>query len=375
MNKSTGQQKSKAVQVEQAVIKCQTQSHMSVGPRIVAGVERARIRREPPNHVTSKIHKVILGLAFLATSMGVALPSQAQDYPTKLIKIVVPFAPGGGTDVVARLVAERLQAKWGQPVIVEHRPGAGGNIGAEAVFRSPPDGYTLLLTPPPPLVINKGLYAKLSFDPDEFVPVSLLSASPNVLLVHPKLPIKSVKQLIDYAKANPDRLNYASQGNGTTSHLTAELFKSSAGVNLVHVPYKGSGPAIADLLGGQVDIMFAEISTAVSHIQAGKLSALAVGSDKRNPSLPSVPTVSESLPGFVSMTSSNIVAPPKTPPAIVNKLSSAIAEVMRDAAVVKRLSDLSAVAIGSTPAEHAKFLTQERKRWGGVIRVTGTALD
>jgi tripartite-type tricarboxylate transporter receptor subunit TctC len=307
--------------------------------------------------------------------MGFALPSQAQDYPTKLIKIVVPFAPGGGTDIVARLVAERLQAKWGQPVIIDHRPGAGGNIGAEAVFRSPPDGHTLLLTPPPPLVINKGLYAKLSFDPDELVPVSLVSASPNVLLVHPKLPIKSVKQLIDYAKANPDRLNYASQGNGTTSHLTAELFKSMAGINLSHVPYRGSGPALADLLGGQVNIMFAEISTAVSHIQSGKLGALAVGSDKRNPSLPSVATVSETLPGFVSMTSSNIVAPPKTPPAIVNKLSNAIAEVMRDPAVVKRLSDLRAVAIGSTPAEHANFLTQERKRWGAVLRVTGTTLD
>lgn len=321
------------------------------------------------------IRKMIFGLAFLAASMGFSLPSHAQDYPNKLIKLVVPFAPGGGTDIVARLVADRLQAKWGQPVIVENRPGAGGNIGAEAVFRSPPDGYTLLLTPPPPLVINKSLYTKLSFDPDEFVPVSLISASSNILLVHPKLPIESVKQLVDYAKANPDRLNYASQGNGTTSHLTAELFKSMAGINLNHVPYKGSGPAITDLLGGQVDVMFAEISTAVSHIQAGKLRALAVGSEKRNPSLPNVPTVSETLPGFVSMTSSNIVAPPKTPPAIVNRLSSAIAEAMRDPTVVKRLSDLSAVAIGSTPPEHAKFLNQERERWGAVIRATGTTLD
>lgn len=318
---------------------------------------------------------MIFGLAFMAASMGFALPSHAQDYPNKLIKIIVPFAPGGGTDIVARLIADKLQAKWGKPVIVEHRPGAGGNIGAEAVFRSPPDGYTLLLTPPPPLVINKSLYTKLGFDPDEFVPISLISVSPNVLLVQPKLPIESVKQLIDYAKANPDRLNYASQGNGTTSHLTAELLKLTAGIKLNHVPYKGSGPAIIDLMGGQVDVMFAEISTAVSHIRAGKLRALAVGSEKRNPSLPNVPAVSETLPGFVSMTSSNIVAPPKTPPAIVNKLSSAIAEAMRDPVVVKRLSDLSAVAIGSSPAEHMKFLKQERERWGSVIRVTGTTLD
>jgi len=318
---------------------------------------------------------MIFGLAFLAASMGFALPSHAQDYPNKSIRLVVPFPPGGGVDIVARLVAERLQAKWGQSVIVENRAGAAGNIGAEAVFRSPPDGYTLLATSVPTFVMSKRLYTKLSFDPDEFVPVSLLSTSPAVLLVHPKLPIESVKQLVDYAKANPDRLSYASQGNGSTAHLTSELFKSMAGIKLIHVPYKGGGPAIIDLMGGQVDLMFADISSVVSLIQAGKLRALAVGSEKRNPSWPNVPTVSETLPGFVSMTATHIVAPPKTPPAIVNKLSGAIAEVMRDPTVVKRLSDLSLEAIGNTPAEHAKFLNQEREHWGGLIRITGTKLD
>jgi len=318
---------------------------------------------------------MIFGLAFLAASMGFALPSHAQDYPNKSIRLVVPFPPGGGVDIVARLVAERLQAKWGQSVIVENRAGAAGNIGAEAVFRSPPDGYTLLATSVPTFVMSKRLYTKLSFDPDEFVPVSLLSTSPAVLLVHPKLPIESVKQLVDYAKANPDRLSYASQGNGSTAHLTSELFKSMAGIKLIHVPYKGAGPAIIDLIGGQVDLMFADISSVVSFIQAGKLRALAVGSEKRNPSWPNVPTVSETLPGFVSMTATHIVAPPKTPPAIVNKLSGAIAEVMRDPTVVKRLSDLSLEAIGNTPAEHAKFLNQEREHWGGLIRITGTKLD
>jgi len=321
------------------------------------------------------IRKMIFGLAFLAASMGFALPSHAQDYPNKSIRLVVPFPPGGGVDIVARLVAERLQAKWGQSVIVENRAGAAGNIGAEAVFRSPPDGYTLLATSVPTFVMSKRLYTKLSFDPDEFVPVSLLSTSPAVLLVHPKLPIESVKQLVDYAKANPDRLSYASQGNGSTAHLTSELFKSMAGIKLIHVPYKGGGPAIIDLMGGQVDLMFADISSVVSFIQAGKLRALAVGSEKRNPSWPNVPTVSETLPGFVSMTATHIVAPPKTPPAIVNKLSGAIAEVMRDPTVVKRLSDLSLEAIGNTPAEHAKFLNQEREHWGGLIRITGTKLD
>jgi len=321
------------------------------------------------------IRKTLLGLISFLAAMGFTPVTHAQDYPSKLIKLVVPFAPGGGTDIVARILGERLQAKWGQPVIVEHRGGAGGNIGAEAVFRAAPDGYTLLLTPPPPLVINKSLYAKLSYDPDAFVPVSLISASPNVLIVHPNVAAESVQQLIDVARTRLEPLNYASQGNGTTSHLTAEMFKSMAGVRLVHVPYKGTGPAITDLLGGQVDMMFAEISAVVPHIRSGKVRALAVGSDKRNSSLPNVPTVAEAIPGFLSMTSSNIVAPPGTPAAIVNKLSSAIAEIMRQPEVVKRLLDLSAVAIGSTPAELAQSMKMDSERWGTVIRVTGTTLD
>jgi tripartite-type tricarboxylate transporter receptor subunit TctC len=316
---------------------------------------------------------ILSALALVAA--GLAHTAHAQDYPSKLIKIVVPFPPGGGTDVVARIVADKLQTKWGQPVVVEHRGGAGGNIGAEAVYRSAPDGYTLLVTPPPPLVINKSLYSKLGFDPDQFVPVSMISASPNVLVVSPKLGVDSVQQLIDHAKANPDKLNYASQGNGTTAHLTAELFKSMTGTRITHIPYKGSGPAIADLLGGQVDMMFVEISAAVPHIRGGKVKALAVGSEKRNPSVPNVPTVAETLPGFVSMTSNNMVAPPKTPPAIANKLSAAVADIMREPEIVKRLQDLSALAIGSTPPELARVMKQDSERWGKVIRQTGTTLD
>jgi tripartite-type tricarboxylate transporter receptor subunit TctC len=317
------------------------------------------------------------GLAILAlAALGVSSsPVQAQEFPTKMIKLVVPFPPGGGTDIVARLISEKLQAKWGQPVVIENRPGAGGNIGAEYVFRSPPDGYTLLLTPPPPLVINKGLYGKLSFDPDALTPLSLVATSPNILVVYPGIPVENVKQFIEYGKAHPDKLNYASQGNGTTSHLTAEMFKSMTGIKITHVPYKGSGPAIADLMGGQVNVMFAEISSVSAFVRAGKLRALAVGSDKRNPAFPDVPTVAETLPGFVSTTSSNIVAPPGTPPAIVDKLSSAIGEAMRDPAVAKRLADLSAEAVGSTPAEHAAYLDRERERWGAVIKMTNTHLD
>lgn len=324
--------------------------------------------------------KVTLGntkyrLILAAGAIVFASLSHAQIFPDKMIKIIVPFAPGGGTDVAARIVAEKLQAKWGQSIVVDNRAGAGGNVGAEVVFNSPPDGYTLLFTPPPPLVINKSLYPKLSFDPDLFEPLSLVSTSTNVLVVHPNLPVKSVQELIDYANAHPNKLNYASQGNGTTSHLTAELFKSAAQIEITHVPYKGSGPAMNDLLSGQVEMMFAESSTAVSNIRAGRLRALAVGSEKRNPAFPELPTVSQTLPGFASMTSSNVVAPPKTPAAIVNKISAAIAEAMRDPAVVKRLSDLSADAVGSTPAEHAEFLNAERARWGAVIRSAGIAMD
>jgi tripartite-type tricarboxylate transporter receptor subunit TctC len=321
------------------------------------------------------MRKILSGLTFLLAAVAFAPAAHAQDYPDKPVKIVVPFPPGGGADNVARIVSEKLQAKWGQPIIIENRPGATGNIGSDSVFRSAPDGYTLLMTPAPPLVINKILYTKLTFNPDAFVPVSLISSSPNVLLVNPKLGVETIQQLIDYAKANPGRLNYASPGTASTPHLSAELFKSMAGVSAVHVPYKGTGPAIADLMGGQVDMMFVEMSAAISHIHSGKLRALAVGSEKRNPSLPDVPTVSEVLPGFVSITSVNIVAPPNTPVAIVNKISDAIADIMRQPDVVKRLLDSGTSAIGSTPAELARFLKQENERWGGVIRTTGTKLE
>ena len=310
----------------------------------------------------------------LAATTGLC-GAQANDYPTKTIRLVVPFASGGGTDIAARIVAEKVQAKLGQPVIVDNRPGAGGNVGAEFVYRAAPDGYTLLLTPPPPLVINQSLYSKLSFKPEEFTPVSLISTSPNILVVHPDLPVTTVRELIEYAKKNPDKVNYASQGNGTTSHLTAEMFASQAGIRLTHIPYKGSGPALADLMGGQVNIMFAEVSSAINQVRAGKLRVLAVGGARRSPALPDTPTVGDTLPGFVSMTSSSLVTTPGTPAHIANKLSAVIAEAMKDPATASRLTQLSAEPVGSTPEQHAQFLREERKRWDGVIRKVGIQLD
>ena len=310
-----------------------------------------------------------------AMMLAAATPLQAQEYPGRPIRIVVSNPPGGGTDTWARVIAEKLQGRWGQPVVVENRAGAAGNVGAEAVFKAEPDGYTLMFTAPPPLVVNKSLYAKLSYDPETFVPVSVVVTAPNVLLVRPKLAAETMPQLIALAKTHQGQLNYASGGSGSTLHLAAELFNSLAGVKIVHIPYKGSSPALADLMGGQVDMMFMEIGAALPHIRAGKVRALGVGSEKRSRMLPDIRSVAEVLPGFVSMVWHGVVAPPKTPSVIANRLSVAIAEALKSPDVAKRMQDQSVEPIGSTPEEMAQFMKQEGERWGGVIRATGTTAD
>lgn len=309
-------------------------------------------------------------LAACSVALAPFLAANAQDYPSKPIKIIVPNPPGGGNDFVGRLVAEKFREKWGQSVIVENRAGASGSIGAEVVARAAPDGYTLLVTAPASLVINKSLYAKLAYDADAFVPVSVIVAGPGVLVLHPQVAADSVPRLIAFAKTNPGKLTYASQGNGTIAHLAGELFQSMGGIKSVHVPYKGSGPALAGLLGGQVSMMFSELAPALPHIRAGKLRVLAVGSEKRNPMLPDTPTMSEILPGFAFSYWIGMVAPAGTPSAIASKLSAAIAELKQPEAAT-RLLDTSLEAIGNTPAEMALFLRQESERWGNVIRITG----
>ena len=299
----------------------------------------------------------------------------AQDYPARTIKFVVPSAPGTGVDAIARTVAEKLQAKWAQPVVVENRAGAGLNIGADYVAKSPPDGYTLLYTPPSPLVINKALYGKLAYEPDDFVPVSLVSSTPLVLVVPPKQPADTLQQLIAFARANPNRLNYGSAGSGSTLHLAAELFNSMAGVKTVHVPYKVLATGLTDLIGGQVDMVFFDLGTVFQHIRAGRLKVLAVGTEKRHPLLPNVPAFSEVLPGYLAATWNGIVAPAGTPPAIAIKLSLAVAEIMKLPDVVEQLSNRSTISIGSTPAEMTAFMKQERDRWGAVIRASGAKAD
>jgi tripartite-type tricarboxylate transporter receptor subunit TctC len=320
--------------------------------------------------------RVLLAALFAAWTLF----AHAQEWPAKPVRIIVPFPPGGSADLMPRAISEKLSEKWGQPVIIENRAGSAGNIGADIVFRADPDGYTLLSGPPPPLVINKLLYSKLSYDPALFVPITVIGAIPNVLLVNPKVSAKSVQDFIKEIKANPGKLNYASQGSGTTSHLTAELFKSMAGgaegnLNIAHIPYKGTAPALADLLGGQVEMMFDNLGVSLPHVRSGKLKALAVASRKRTATLPDVPALAELLPGFEAVAWFGVVAPPRTPQAIADKVSAAVAEALKSPDVQKRLAELSAEPMGLTPAETAAFMRQETERWGAVIRSAGVKVD
>ena len=316
-------------------------------------------------------------VAILCSAVNVALAQdRAANYPSRAIRVIVPFPAGGSNDVMTRIVAERLEAKWGQSLVVDNRPGAAGNIGAEIVYKAEPDGYTVLAAPPPPLVINPSLYPKLAYDPTRFVPVSVMGAIPNVFLTHPSVPVTTVKEAIAYARANPGKLNYASQGSGTTSHLTAELFKSMAGgLNITHVPYKGTAPALIDLLGGHVQIMFDNLGTSLQHVRGGKLRALAVASERRIAGIKDIPTMAETLPGFLSLAWFGIVAPPKTPANVADKFSAAVAEVLKEPEAMRRMNDLSAEPMPMSPAQMGSFMKQEVERWRNVIRVANVRLE
>lgn len=322
--------------------------------------------------IVKKLAQVLLAVG---VGLGLALSAYAQEYPNKPVKLIVPVAPGAAFDTVTRVLAEKLRTKWGQPVIVENRAGASNNIGAEAVAKSAPDGYTLLSAPPPSLVINKSLFPKLAYDPDAFVPVSVVVSTYNVLVVNASAPAQDVQQLIAYAKANPDKLNYASSGSGTTPHLAAEMFKTMAGVKIAHIPYKGTAQAILELVAGRVDIMFADIGLALPHIRSGRLRVLAVGSEKRSSVLPEIPAMAEVLPGFLSVLWLGVVAPAGTPPAIANQFSSAIAEVLKDSDVANRLRELNFDPVGSTPGAMSSFMAQERVRWRKVILDSGAKAE
>ena len=293
----------------------------------------------------------------------------------KTVRIIVPFPAGGSADLLPRVVGEKLSEKWGQPVIVDNRPGAAGNIGATAVYQADPDGYTLLSAPPPPLVINRLLYPKLAFDSTKFVPMTVIAAIPNVVLVNPKVGVGTVEDFVALVKKNPGRFNYSSQGAGTTSHLTTELFKHMAGgLDIVHVPYKGTAPALAALLAGEVELMCDNLGVSLQHVKSGRIRALAVASPKRIASLPDVPALAETLPGFEAVAWFGIVGPPGTPDAIAEKVSAGVREALQMPDVLARLATASAEPMGLTPAQTAAYMKQETERWAEVIRTANVKL-
>ena len=303
-----------------------------------------------------------------------AAPAGAQDspnYPSKPIRVIVPLAAGGGTDLLARVIAGKLRDMFGQPVTVENRSGAAGNIGAEAVFKSPPDGYTLLFTQPAPLAVNKALYGKLAYEPEQFVPIALVSLQDIMLAVNPRVPAGNLQELIAYARANPGKLNFGSSGAGSAPHLAAELFCAMAGVKMVHVPYKGAAESMTATLGGQVDLTFFAFSTALRNAQAGKLRAIAVGGAKRNPQLPDVPSISEAIPGYSATSWTALVAPPGTNAPVSEKLTHAMSEIIKLPDVQSRLVEAGDEPANITPAQMAAFLREESQRWGNLIKAVG----
>ncbi len=313
---------------------------------------------------------VSVGIALL---LGAAAAiAYADDYPDHPIRVIVSVPAGGGVDTITRLVTDKMRATLGQPLVVENKAGVSGSLAAETVFKADPDGYTLLASQPAPITTAPFLYKSLNYTPAELIPVAIMSHVPNVVLVRKDFPAKTVQELIAYAKANPGKINYASQGIGTTSHTTAELFQSITGTKLTHVPYKGTAPAVNDLLAGNVDLMFNELATSIQLHKSGQARILAVTVKERVPSLPDIPTLDEAgVHGCISDTWHAITAPPKTPAEIVNKLNAAANAAMRDPALLQRFAALSIGPGGGTPAEASAFVKEETQRWGDVIRKAG----
>ena len=322
----------------------------------------------------------LLGACTLAAAGLLPAAAMAQpdaNWPSKPIKWVVPFPPGGAMDVIARTLGEKAGRTLGQPFVIENRPGAGGNIGADAVAKSPADGYTIMITSIG-MATNKALYPRLSYDPvKDFAPISLLAIVPTVLVVNTaKTTDKSVADVIAHAKRDPGKLTYASAGNGTSIHLAGEVFASMAGLNLLHVPYKGSGPAVTDMLGGQVDLMFDSITSARPHILSGKLRALGVTSAKRSATLPGVPTIAEAgVPGYEVSPWFAVFAPAGTPAAIVNKINAALIDAMKQPDTVAKFETIGAEPIGTTPQQLATHLDKELARWGALIKERNIRMD
>ena len=310
----------------------------------------------------------MLSIIAVITALSLGPMRADEPFPARTVKLIVPGATGSTTDIIARLIADQLRQKWGKPVVVENISGGGNLLGTTSVFRSPPDGYTLLVSPPAPITFNDLLYRDLAYNPREFAPVSLLARVPNALVVKNDLPAANVKELIAYAKANPGKLSYGSQGAGSTAYLSAVQLEMLGGVKMVHVPYRGAMPALNDVIAGHIDMFFDTLTTSVPIYRGAKVKILAVGSAERSPAIPEVPTVAEfGFPGFRSVTWFAIVAPPGTPPALVEKINRDVVEGLRRPEVKEKLQRMTLEPLIGTPAEAAKFFAEETALWGKVI--------
>lgn len=298
-------------------------------------------------------------------------------YPQKTVRLIVPFPPGGGNDVIARVVAQKLTDKWGQTVVVENRAGANGIVGLQALMQAPADGYTLAVGAAGPMAVNPSLYAKLPYDPlKDFAPITNLVNFPLLLVTHPSVPAKTTRELVALAKSKPGQLTYASPGSGNSGHLAGELFNSMAGVSMVHIPYKGQGPAQTDLMAGQVNMLFSSIPSVINQVKSGQLTAIAVGSAKRLASIPDVPTISESgVPGYEAYSWVGLVAPAQTPPDIVRKIHRDVIDILKQRDVADKLNQQGALPVGDTPEEFAQYIRDEIAKWGKVVREAHIKLD
>lgn len=319
----------------------------------------------------------VLAASALVFLLGHVLPADAAGYPTRNVTLVVAFTPGGPSDLLARIVGRRLSEMLGQPFVIENRPGAGGNIAAEFVAHAPPDGHTLLMGNNSILATNASLYKKLGYDGErDFQPISLIGTQANILVVRPDLPARSVAEVIALAKASPGKFNYASSGYGAAAHLAGELFKAQAGIDIVHVPYKGAAPALQDLIAGQVDMMFATAASAIGHINGGLVRALAVTTAQRTALLPDVPTVGQAgLPGFEASTWHGLVAPRGTPPDVVEQLHQTLVRALADPSTRKELTDLGVDIETNTPDEFAGYIRSETAKWAAIVKAAGARLE
>ncbi len=304
-------------------------------------------------------------------------PAAAENaFPSKPVKFIVPFPAGGINDILARIIADKLQAKWGQPIVIEQKTGAGGNIGADLAAQAEPDGHTLLVAPPGPLAINGSLYKKLTYRPEDFVPITLVGSVPNVTIVKKELPVNSLRELVEYIRANPGKVVYGSQGNGATPHLTANMFMNMTGTQMVHVPYRGEVLVLQDMLGGHVDLFFGNVSAALAQWRDGKVKVLAVLDKTRSAQMPTVPTTAEAgMPDLISTGWFAFAGPPKMSPALRDRISADVSEVLNMPDVKERIRNTGVEPVGSSAAETAAFIKEETRRWGEVIAKNNIVVD